>query len=761
MKKFSFIFSCLVACAVSSLSAQVHPIQFNLGSVDVGSSRSSVVTIPLTAQGTIAKVTATTDGIENLDFINPGGSISVTCNPGNSFGAVLIPCTANIKFQPQSAGARYGSIAVWGTNGQLMGSVYLQGTGIAPLTSFQPATRTQVLSGFYNPGGLTTDDRGNVYAADLGMLGSQGYPVNPHIAGTAQIPSFPSWNPPPPPFALAIDGAGNFYVSGVKLALQANGIYSQQELYSPLSQYGVVDGGGNVYAPCPPIGPAGTCKYSLQTDGSYVQSAVSSIYTEAPAVDGSGNVYIADGAQDVNTLYKYTPPGIGYTQSTVSTDLLSPFVTAADGLGNVYVTDAYSNAYKETPQPDGSYTQTVIHSNIITRYPIAVGSTGSLYYFDSTGPGNKGLPTYGVFEDNFSVPSTLSFADTTQGKTTGAQTVTITNSGNAPLQFSEVTYPVDFPESSTGTTDCGTGTTLAPNASCTLTIKFAPVSSLNSASALLSESVTITTNTLNAPSTQQSITVTGTEINIAAATPSFSLGTGSYTGTQTVQLTSATPGAAIYYAVHGVIPNKSSTLYSGPITVSSSETIKAIAYASGLNPSPIAQATFTIVPTPASAPTFSLAGGSYGSAQTVQLATTTPGATIHYAVHGVVPTASSTLYTGPITVSSSETIKAIAIASGYSSSPIAQATYTIAKPAASAPAFALAGGIYSGTQTITLTDATPGATIYYAVHGVIPNSNSTKYTGPITVSSSETIKAIAIVDGYAGSAVAAATYTIR
>jgi stage V sporulation protein SpoVS len=202
-------------------------------------------------------------------------------------------------------------------------------------------------------------------------------------------------------------------------------------------------------------------------------------------------------------------------------------------------------------------------------------------------------------------------------------------------------------------------------------------------------------------------------------------------------------------------------LYTGPITVSSSETIKAIAVASGYSASPIAQATYTIVPTPASAPAFSLAGGSYVGTQTVQLATTTPGATIHYAVHGVVPTSSSTLYTGPITVSSSETIKAIAVASGYSASPIAQATYTIAKPAASAPVFALAGGSYSGAQTITLTDATPGATIYYAVHGVIPNSNSTRYTGAITVSSSETIKAIAIADGYADSAVAAATYTIQ
>ncbi|MEV4316660.1 chitobiase/beta-hexosaminidase C-terminal domain-containing protein [Actinocrispum sp. NPDC049592] len=76
-------------------------------------------------------------------------------------------------------------------------------------------------------------------------------------------------------------------------------------------------------------------------------------------------------------------------------------------------------------------------------------------------------------------------------------------------------------------------------------------------------------------------------------------------------------------------------------------------------------------------PTFSPPGGVYSSAQTVTLSDSTPGASIRYTVDGSTPTASSTLYTGPISVPSTRTINAIGIASGLANSPVASATYTI------------------------------------------------------------------------------------
>jgi hypothetical protein len=79
----------------------------------------------------------------------------------------------------------------------------------------------------------------------------------------------------------------------------------------------------------------------------------------------------------------------------------------------------------------------------------------------------------------------------------------------------------------------------------------------------------------------------------------------------------------------------------------------------------------------ASAPVASPAAGNYTGAQAVALSSLTPAATIHYTTDGSTPTASSPLYTGPVAVSASETIKALAIAPGFTNSPVTSFPYII------------------------------------------------------------------------------------
>ena len=76
------------------------------------------------------------------------------------------------------------------------------------------------------------------------------------------------------------------------------------------------------------------------------------------------------------------------------------------------------------------------------------------------------------------------------------------------------------------------------------------------------------------------------------------------------------------------------------------------------------------------------------------------------------------------------------------------------------PTFSPKAGTYTEAQTVTIACATSGATIYYTTNGSTPSSTSTKYTSPITVSETTTLKAIAI-KGSAKSSVATATYTIK
>jgi hypothetical protein len=161
----------------------------------------------------------------------------------------------------------------------------------------------------------------------------------------------------------------------------------------------------------------------------------------------------------------------------------------------------------------------------------------------------------------------------------------------------------------------------------------------------------------------------------------------------------------------------------------------------------------------ASQPTFSLAPGTYSTAQIVSVVDATPNAVIYYTTDGTTPTLNSAVYYGPITVNATETIQAIATATNYSQSLVASAIYTI-EPQATPPVFSLASGSYTSVQTLSITDTTPGAVIRYTTDGTPPTIYSTIYSNPISVSSTETIQAIAIANGYLKSTTTSASYSI-
>lgn len=83
----------------------------------------------------------------------------------------------------------------------------------------------------------------------------------------------------------------------------------------------------------------------------------------------------------------------------------------------------------------------------------------------------------------------------------------------------------------------------------------------------------------------------------------------------------------------------------------------------------------------AAQPTFSPAAGSYAVAQSVSISSTDPGASLYCTVDGTTPSfpiaGTTFLYTGPISVGTSETIKAIGVASGFANSSVGGAPYTI------------------------------------------------------------------------------------
>jgi len=386
--------------------------------------------------------------------------------------------------------------------------------------------------------------------------------------------------------------------------------------------------------------------------------------------------------------------------------------------------------------------------------------------------------------------------------------------------------------------------------------------------------------------------VAGGTYTVAALLPSptFSLASGAYSTTQTVTISEAIAGTLIYFTTNGTAPNTSSVLYSGPITVSSSETLQAIAIETGYTNSPIATATYTIGTGTTNYINYS-AGGfttsdlslNYGTSVTGGMLQLTDGGTgenrsawfatpvpvnsfitdfsfeqvnasadgMTFAIQGnnvwalgnpggglgfqgipnsiavkfdlynnagegsdstglyidgsapTVPAVdlSSTginlhsgdvmhahlLYDGTnLTMTLTDTVTNTTVTevfpvnipnviggntgyvgftggTGGLSATQNVLSWSYLSPAgkfASVPTFSLTAGTYTTPQTITISDATSGVTIYYTTNGTTPTTLSSVYAGPITVSASETIEAIAVKTGYSNSAVATAAYTI-
>jgi N-acetylneuraminic acid mutarotase len=220
-----------------------------------------------------------------------------------------------------------------------------------------------------------------------------------------------------------------------------------------------------------------------------------------------------------------------------------------------------------------------------------------------------------------------------------------------------------------------------------------------------------------------------------AATPVFSLLVGNYPAQQTVTITDATARSALYYTTDGSVPTTSSTLYTGPITISSSVKLQAIAVVVGYVNSQVSEATYNI----AAAPSIS------GNAQAVTITDSTPGAVTHYTLDGSTPSTSSTVYSGPIQLSKTATVKAFAAAPGYVNSAVTSALEIVQ----ATPAVTVTPGASS------ITTAQP-----LAVTIAVTGSNGTA-TGSVVLSAgSYTSPATALTNGSASLTIPAGSFLV-
>ncbi len=200
---------------------------------------------------------------------------------------------------------------------------------------------------FNQPGGVAVDGAGNVCVADTGnatirkitpsgtvstLAGSPGSRGNQD--GTGSAASFSS------PVGLAVDGAGNLYVT--------DAFNATIRKITPAAVVSTV---------------AGSAANRGGADGTGAAARFN--YPNGVAVDTAGNLYVADTYND--TIRKITPNGVvttlagsagisGATDLTGSNALFNqPYGVAMDGAGNVYVADTGNGTIRKIT-PDGAVT---------------------------------------------------------------------------------------------------------------------------------------------------------------------------------------------------------------------------------------------------------------------------------------------------------------------------------------------------------------------------------------------------------------------
>lgn len=164
--------------------------------------------------------------------------------------------------------------------------------------------------------------------------------------------------------------------------------------------------------------------------------------------------------------------------------------------------------------------------------------------------------------------------------------------------------------------------------------------------------------------------VSVTEVRLSASTLSLNVGeTRTLTATvlpanaTNLAVTWASSAPDVASVANGTVTARSQGTATATVTAEGGKTATCVVTVNG--------------PQTVAAPTFNPVAGTYPSAQTVALSTATAGAAIYYTTDGSAPTTSSTTYTNPVQVSTSQTLRAVAVRSGWTDSAVASAAYII------------------------------------------------------------------------------------
>ena len=329
------------------------------------------------------------------------------------------------------------------------------------------------------PYGVAVDSAGNIYIADTDNQrirkvdatthtittvtgnGTAGYSGDGGAATSASLDY---------PYGVAVDGAGNLYIADT---------FNQRIRKVDASTHDISTVAGN-----------GTAGYS--GDGGAATSAILD-HPHGVAVDGAGNLYIADeGNQRIrkvdtsgNISTVAGNGGIFYNgdgRPATSASLYGPYGVAVDSSGNLYIADTSNNRIRKvdtsgnisTVAGDGSYGFSgdggaAASAMLAIPRGVAVNGAGDIFIADSYNQRIRRVTVTGVAGGVSLSPTSLDFGHQQAGTQSLPKTVTVSNTGTADLNVSNVSVSGDFLETNT----CISGA-VSPGYTCTISVSFLP-----------------------------------------------------------------------------------------------------------------------------------------------------------------------------------------------------------------------------------------------------------------------------------------------
>jgi hypothetical protein len=266
---------------------------------------------------------------------------------------------------------------------------------------------------------------------------------------------------------------------------------------------------------------APTANYTCSSNFTIVDNGGNGSWITARSCSGSWPTPVWPPYPSENNV-SVTPTSLSFgSQATGTTSSPQTVTVSNNGSTAQSVSSTISGQYAQTNNCGSSVAAGASCSFNVTFSPTTAGSqSGTLGVTVGGALTNVSLSGTGVAPGPIlnANPTSLSFASTVVGNTTGTQAVTITNTGTASATVSGVSV------SNTEFTQSNNCTTIAVNASCTVNVAFKPA-----AGGARSGTLTVASNANNAPTT---VSLSGTGIdsttNIAAgkaATASSSNGT--------------------------------------------------------------------------------------------------------------------------------------------------------------------------------------------------------------------------------------------